>query len=67
MCDCIQKIETQINSNNYALWANVEKQGWCSISYLPICKNGNLAKHHRYKGKDWKYCPFCGESFFLKT
>jgi len=60
MCNCINKIEEQVKTKHDAARSCFMRPGWAEVSYTPYRKDGQVARHNRSEGIDWKYCPFCG-------
>ena len=63
MCDCIQKINEQMERKYYAVQSTVGSFNRQSshVRFRPITLGGKPHKHTRGDGVKWIFCPFCGE------
>jgi len=63
MCDCIQKINEQMERKHHAVQCVVGSFNNQSshVSFKPIIKSGEPHKHSRGDTVKWMYCPFCGD------
>ena len=62
MCDCIQRIQEDIQDSFRTDRAFIIKSNSSEVKVTPMKNNGEYWKRNRrYVDIPWKYCPFCGE------